>query len=158
MENDTLIRDAHWEENRRELQILEVVKRTLRHLGTVEDVIFNLTKFARNEPEDEIKVLSAKDLMVEHYKRISNEERLTSEVENRDAITRTMFGLLDRAMDDENWDTVNFATSYLIELWESEYRCEPIDTAWKEKLAALSGNKKDAAKKKHDLCLNDAEQ
>jgi hypothetical protein len=126
--------DRHWDENKKELEILDIVKDCLMNFGDVEDVISELRRFQLGEPPRPSKSKSLYEIGKERQERIDREDRLTTDTAERYRLLKAVESLLNHALDIKDWERVGIAIDVLEELRETSVRCEPIKDLWNEKL------------------------
>ena len=131
--------DRHWDENKKELEILNIVKTCLMNFGDIEDVISELRRFQLGEPPPLPKPKSLYDLQRQHLERAARGDRLESEIEKRYQLMKAVESLLNHALDMKDWERVGIAIDVLQELRETSFQCEPIKDLWNEQLKLAWG-------------------
>jgi hypothetical protein len=134
MENDAPISDQHRELRKRELQILNIVKDCLVKFGTIEDVIFQLRRFAQGEAPECPGPKSFSDLWLEQEGRRKRGELTRSEIAERDRIMRAAEVLINHAIDFNDWKRVIRVANILTELRETAYCNYPVENIWDDEL------------------------
>jgi hypothetical protein len=129
--------DRHWDENKKELEILNIVKTCLMNFGDVEDVISELRRLQRGEAPPIPKPKSLYDLQRQHLERAARGDRLESEIEKRYQLMKAVESLLNHALDMKDWERVGIAIDVLQEL--RECHCRPIKDLWNEQLKLAWG-------------------
>jgi hypothetical protein len=132
--NDDSNADRHWDENKKELEIMDIVKDCLMNFGDVEDVISELRRFQLGERPPRSKCKSVYEIGKELQQRIERGDRLTTETAERCRLLKAVESLLNHALDMKDWERVGIAIDVLEELRETGFRCEPINDVWNEKL------------------------
>jgi len=129
--------DRHWDENKKELEILNIVKTCLMNFGDVEDVISELRRLQRGEAPPIPKPKSLAYLQRQHLDRVFRGDRLESEIEKRYQLMKAVESLLNHALDMKDWERVGIAVDVLREL--RECHCHPIKDLWNEQLKLAYG-------------------
>jgi hypothetical protein len=132
--NDDSNVDRHWDENKKELEIMDIVKDCLMNFGDVEDVISELRRFQLGEPPPRSKCKSVYEIGKELQQRMERGDRLTTETAERYRLLKAVESLLNHALDMKDWERVGIAIDVLEELRETSFQCEPIKDVWNEKL------------------------
>jgi hypothetical protein len=132
--NDDSNADRHWDENKKELEIMGIVKDCLKNFGDIEDVISELRRFQLGEPTPPPKSKSLYEVGKERQERIDRGDRLTTETAERYRLLKAVESLLNHALDMKDWERVGIAIDVLEELRETSFLCEPIKDLWNEKL------------------------
>lgn len=132
--NDDSNVDRHWDENKKELEIMDIVKDCLMNFGDVEDVISELRRFQFGALPPPPKSKSLYEIGKELQERIDRGDRLTTETAERYRLLKAVESLLNHALDMKDWERVGIAIDVLEELRETSFQCEPIKDLWNEKL------------------------
>jgi hypothetical protein len=132
--NDDSNVDRHWDENKKELEIMDIVKDCLMNFGDVEDVISELRRFQLGELPPASKSKSLYEIGKELQERIDRGDRLTTETAERYRLLKAVESLLNHALDMKDWERVGIAIDVIEELRETGLRCEPIKDVWNKEL------------------------